>query len=74
MADALTAGISIPEGPSLDKQLAIALRALAAVARGQLGAAEDALAALEVETRLVSSAVIPRPQVGMSLLRLVSWR
>lgn len=73
MADTL-AGISTPEVPTLEKQLATALRALSALARGQIGAAEDALELLEARSRQMSSAVTPRPQVGATLLRLVNWR
>ncbi len=73
MVDTL-AGISIPDAPNPEKQLATALRALSALARGQIGAAEDALELLEIRTQLVARAATPRPQVGASLLRLVSWR
>ena len=73
MADT-SAGNSIPEPPTLEKQLATALRALSALARGQIGAAEDALDLLEARSRQVPSAATPRPQVGATLLRLVIWR
>ena len=73
MADTLT-GISIPEVPTLEKQLTTALRALSALAWGQIGAAEDALELLDARSRQMSSTVTPRPQVGGTLLRLASWR
>lgn len=73
MVDTL-ASISIPDAPSPEKQLATALRALSAVARGKIGAAEDALELLDIRARLANRAAMQRPQVGASLLRLVSWR
>ena len=70
MAD-FDAAISPSVGPvSLERQhLALALRALAATARGQLGVAEEAM-----QTLATRAALLAAPPPRASLLRLVHWR
>lgn len=55
---------------SLERQhLALALRALAAAARGQVEAAEEA-----IQTLAARAALLAAPPPRASLLRLVHWR
>lgn len=69
MAD-LDAASLLAGAVSLERQhLALALRALAAAARGQVDIAEKA-----IETLAGRAAVLAAPPPRTSLLRLVHWR
>lgn len=83
MSTALAADNSLKASLALSQKcLLLALKALSSVARGHVGAAEEALDALQAMTLppvpdcAVTAPMLPeaRPQVAAALLRLVSRR